>query len=262
MSKTDLYSILGIAKDANQEQIKRAYRELAQKYHPDKNNGDKECEEKFKEINEAYSILSDPNKRSQYDSPGMSAGGDPFYSVDMDNIFNQFFSYSTTHNNSPMRGSDIVSQLKLTLSEAIFGCKKDLEINRKVKCIPCNGLGASEFQKCVACEGAGHIRRNNGPHNVVVHTCRACSGSGRMAKGMCGNCGSSGHVNKGGTVSVVVPPNVKNSDSLKLNGLGNEGRNGGPTGNFILSIYVKYPEPDKITEEQRKLLLDLDDISI
>lgn len=257
MSKRDYYEVLGVDRGASPSEIKSAYRKLAMKYHPDRNPGDKEAEAKFKEINEAYEVLSDENKRRQYDQFGHAgmggaggfngAGGfggfDDIFS-DIFDIFGGGFS-SSTRSNRPIKGKNLRVNLNLSFEEAVFGVKKDIKIKRKEECSKCNGTGAvnpSDIHTCGRCNGTGQVRVNQKtPFGVMqsIRTCDQCGGEGKIIANPCSNCAGSGYERRTRKISLNIPAGVDNSSILPLREEGEPGVNGGPRGDLLVYISVE-----------------------
>ncbi|MBQ8837261.1 MAG: molecular chaperone DnaJ [Clostridia bacterium] len=257
--KRDYYEVLGVDKSASASEIKKAYYKLAKQYHPDVNPGDAEAEKKFKEINEAYAILSDEDKKAKYDQYGHAAfenggagagyGGFEGFG-DFGDIFSSFFGggfggSSSSRRNAPQRGDDIYARVTLTFEEAVRGCKKDVTFGRVQKCADCSGSGAKKgttADTCKKCGGSGQIRvqqRTMLGMMQTMQTCDECRGSGKIIKEPCTNCRGKGYVKISKTISVTIPAGVDNGNNISLRGMGNEGRNGGPAGDLIISVAVK-----------------------
>ena len=261
--KRDYYEVLGISKTASDDEIKKAYRSLAKKYHPDVNPGDKSAEEKFKEVNEAYAILSDGDKRAAYDSYGHAAfdgtgaqngaGGFGGFDggFDFGDIFGSFFGggfgggSGAQRRNAPMRGDDIGVRITLTFEEAVFGVKREISYNRVQKCPDCSGSGAAKgttAETCSACGGSGQRRvtqRIGGMAFQSTATCTACGGSGKIIKTPCSNCRGTGYVKVTKKLEVNIPAGIDDGGRVALRGQGNDGRNGGPAGDLIIIVSVK-----------------------
>lgn len=257
MAKKDLYEVLGLQKGADEKQIKSAFRKLAIKYHPDKNPGDKEAEEKFKEINEAYQILSDPQKKAQYDQFGttdFNAGGaGAGYSAqdfgDFGDIFESFFGggfgSSQRRRTGPRRGADLEYRMDLTFEEAVFGVEKDIHITRTEDCDVCHGSGAKKGtskETCKTCHGQGTVRvqRQTLFGSMIQEvTCQTCNGTGEIIKEPCDECRGKGQVRQRRKISVKVPAGVDTGNVMPLRGQGDKGAKGGPAGDLHVVINVK-----------------------
>ena len=264
--KRDYYEVLGVSKTATDEEIKKAYRKLALKYHPDYNPGDKSAEEKFKEINEAHEVLSDPEKRKRYDQFGF-AGVDPNYAasqgggaggfggfggVDLGDIFGDIFGGgfggfgggARANPNAPRKGQDIRVRITLSFDEAVHGCKKNITITRQQTCTECSGSGAapgSQPETCPDCGGRGYvIQQQRTPFGVMQsqQPCTRCGGKGKIISNPCKDCGGTGQVRRRKTVKVSIPAGIDNGQTISLRGQGNAGRNGGPSGDLLLVISV------------------------
>ena len=260
--KRDYYEVLGLNKSAGEAEIKKAYRTLAKKYHPDMNPGNAEAEAKFKEVNEAYAVLSDSEKKAKYDQFGHAAfdpaaGGSGFGGFggfgdfsDLGDIFGSFFGGgfgggSSARRNAPTRGDDIGARVTITCEEAAFGVKKDVSFQRIQKCDECSGSGAAKGSKaetCTACGGSGQKRvtqRIGGMAFQSTVTCDACRGSGKIIKNPCTNCRGTGFVKVNKKLSVNIPAGIDDGERIALRGQGCDGRNGGPSGDLILTVSVK-----------------------
>ncbi len=261
--KRDYYEVLGISKGADESEIKKAYRSMAKKYHPDMNPGDKEAEAKFKEVNEAYAVLSDADKKAQYDQYGHAAfdgtGAANGYGAgfggfgdfgDIGDIFGSIFGggfggASRQSRNAPMRGEDVMARVTITFEEAAFGVKKEVSFNRVEKCPDCQGTGASKGSKvetCSACRGTGQktvTQRIGGMAFQSTATCDACRGKGKIIKEPCSNCRGTGYVKVSKKLSVNIPAGINDGERIALRSQGCDGRNGGPAGDLIINISVK-----------------------
>ena len=263
-SKRDYYEVLGVPKTADDATIKKAYRTLAKKYHPDANPGDAEAEKKFKEASEAYSILSDPEKRKQYDQFGHAAfdggaGGGAGYGgfggfdgADMGDIFGDIFgdffggrsSRGGSRYNGPMRGANVQTSVRLSFEEAIFGCEKEIEINFKEECASCHGTGAkagTSKETCSKCNGKGKIMYTQQTMFGTmqnVQTCPDCGGTGQIIKEKCPDCGGTGYVASKKKISVSIPAGIDNGQSVRIREKGEPGVNGGPRGDLLVEVVV------------------------
>jgi molecular chaperone DnaJ len=258
MAKKDYYEILGLQKGASDDEIKKGFRKLAIKYHPDKNQGDKEAEEKFKEINEAYQVLSDPQKKAQYDQygtadfnggGGFDGGGFDFSDVGgFGDIFESFFGgggfSSGRRKNGPERGADIEYNLNLTFEEAVFGVEKEVSINRHERCETCSGSGAkpgTSPKTCDKCGGSGQVRvQRNTPLGsfVSVNNCDKCGGKGKLVSDPCPTCRGTGKERKHRKIKINVPAGVDTGNVIPLRGHGEHGANGGPPGDLYVNLRV------------------------
>ena len=267
--KRDYYEVLGLSKSASDDEIKKAYRKLAKKYHPDMNPGDKAAEESFKEVNEAYAVLSDPDKKSKYDQFGHSAfdpsmggsgfGGAGFGGFDFGDIFSSMFGGGfgggggSSRRNGPIRGDDLQYRLTLTFDEAYFGCKKDISYGRVEKCSDCGGSGASKGtspETCPNCGGRGQVNTTQRtPFGVFqsTTTCDTCRGTGKIIKSPCKNCNGKGYVKIQKKLTVTIPAGIDNGETLRVTGQGNDGRNGGSAGDLYVTVNVR---PHQIFERE------------
>lgn len=264
--KRDYYEVLGVSKTATEAEIKKAYRKLAMKYHPDYNPGDKSAEEKFKEINEANEVLSDAEKRQRYDQYGF-AGVDPNYGagqgfggfeggVDLGDIFGDIFGGSfggfgggsRSNPNAPRKGQDIRVRITLSFDEAVHGCKKNITITRQQQCTECGGTGAAAGtspETCPDCGGRGYtINQQRTPFGVMQsqQPCVRCGGKGKIVKNPCKSCHGSGKIATKKTLEVSVPAGIDDDQSFALRGMGDAGSNGGPAGDVIVMVTVR-PDP-------------------
>ncbi|WHQ46928.1 MAG: molecular chaperone DnaJ [Candidatus Midichloria sp.] len=261
MSKKDYYEILGVAKNANQEEIKKAYRKLAMKYHPDRNPGNKEAEKKFKELNDMYEILKDDSKRAAYDrygdaavgngSTGASHGFQSGFSDDFSdfadvfsNIFGSGFGASTRgarKKSNAIRGSDLRYNLSISLEEAYHGKKYTIKYKTGVKCELCGGTGStnkSAYTSCLACGGTGAIRAQQGFFTVET-TCRTCNGTGSVIKDPCKSCHGQGRIEKEKSIAVSIPVGVEDETKIRVSGEGEAGLKGGHSGDLYIFISIK-----------------------
>ena len=268
--KRDYYEVLGVSKGASDDEIKKAYRKLAKKYHPDMNPGDKEAEAKFKEVNEAYSILSDSEKRARYDQfghagvdpnygaggPGGGFGGFDMGDIDLGDIFGSFFGggfggfggSASSRRNGPQKGESLRASLTISFEEAAFGCEKEINLNRTEECEACHGSGAepgTTAETCPDCRGTGVVRvqqRTGGFAFSSTAPCSRCRGTGKIIHTPCKACGGSGSVKKTKRVTVSIPAGIDDGQAISLRGQGNAGKNGGPAGDLIVAVHVK-PHP-------------------
>src|SRR5215203_3884566 len=248
MAKRDYYEVLGVTRTATDAEIKRAYRTLAVKHHPDKNPGDAQAEEKFKECAEAYAVLSDSQKRAQYDRfghGGVGGGGfDPGFS-NIEDIFDLFgfgdmFGSRTRTRSSVQRGSDLRYDLEITLEEAASGKEEKLQIPRLEKCEECDGRGAekgSSPETCITCSGSGQTRYQQGFFSVM-RTCANCQGKGQIIRNPCKECRGDGRIEKEKTLDVKIPAGVETGSRLRVSGEGEAGVGGGPAGDLFVVIHV------------------------
>lgn len=261
--KRDFYEVLGIGKDASEADIKKAFRTQAKKYHPDMNPGDKEAEAKFKEVNEAYEVLSNPEKKSRYDQFG-HAGVDPNYGAGQGgaggfggfgaegfgDIFDSFFGgfSSSASSNAPRQGSDIEITANLTFEEAAFGVTKEISFKRVESCPDCGGSGAkkgTQPEVCQQCRGTGQIKRMQRTilgNMMTSSPCPHCGGKGKIIKTPCSTCNGKGIVQKNKKIKLDIPEGIDNGQYLQKRGFGNIGANGGPYGDLIIGIRIA-PHP-------------------
>jgi molecular chaperone DnaJ len=251
MQEKDFYKILGVDSDATEDEIKRAYRKLAHEHHPDKRGGDKEAEEKFKAINEAYETLKNPEKRARYDRFGYAGiGAGVFREAGFGTDFHDFFTdvftdfFGTRRRPRSERGADLRYDLIIDFEEAAFGTEKKINVPRTVKCSRCHGSGAkpgTQPAACPTCNGAGQLRYQQGFFSIS-RTCSACEGIGTVIKNPCGNCNGTGKTKKTSTITVNIPQGVDTGSRLRLSGEGEHGERGGPPGDLYIVITVK-PHP-------------------
>ena len=245
--KRDYYEVLGVSKGASDEEIKKAYRKVAKKYHPDLNPGDKEAEAKFKEANEAYEVLSDSTKKARYDQFGF-AGVDPNYGAGAGGGFTGGFGGTRQSRTGPQRGESLRVGLTITFEEAAFGCEKSVTIERVDQCPTCHGSGCAEGsspETCSHCGGSGVIQQRRQTPMGVFSTqspCPACGGKGKIVKDPCKTCRGAGQQQKRTTVQVKIPAGIDNGQTISLRGQGNAGRNGGPAGDLQIVVTVR-PHP-------------------
>lgn len=265
--KRDYYEVLGVQKGCSDDELKKAYRKLAKEHHPDLNPGDKEAERRFKEANEAYEILSDPQKRQRYDQFGF-AGVDPSYGggagaggyggfggfgdidLDLGDIFGSFFGGSsrTRNPNGPIRGGSVNAQLSLTFIEAALGCKKEISIQRLERCETCSGSGAAKGttpETCPECHGSGQVRvQSRTPFGVIQTSkaCPKCGGKGKTIKDPCKDCRGMGRVRHTRKITVNVPAGIDHGQTFVLSGQGDHGLNGGPAGDLNVVVTIQADE--------------------
>ena len=262
-NKRDYYEVLGVEKGASADEIKKAYRKSAMKYHPDRNPGDKEAEEKFKELGEAYEVLSNDDKRARYDQFGF-AGVDPNYGAgqgnpygggfggfgdfgDLGDIFGSFFGGGGSRRanaNAPRRGENVGVRLDLTFEEAAFGCEKDVNVTRIENCAVCNGTGSSDgvVETCATCRGAGQVKTVQnfmGMQMQSTSVCPTCNGQGKVIKNPCATCRGKGKVRRTQKIRVKVPAGVDKGQSVRVRNEGCVGINGGPNGDVLAEVYIK-----------------------
>ena len=275
MANKDYYASLGLQKGASDEEIKKAFRKLAIKYHPDKNQGNKEAEDKVKEINEAYQVLSDPEKKARYDQFGTadfdgsgfgSGGFGGFDFSDMGgfgDIFDSFFGGgggSSRRRNGPQRGADLEYTVNLTFEEAIFGVEKEISINRSETCDSCKGSGAktgTSAKTCPTCNGQGQVRvQRQTPlvSFVSTSTCSTCGGSGKVIDDPCTTCHGKGNVRKNRKITVNIPAGVDTGNVMPLRGQGDHGTNDGPPGDLYVRINVASSK--KFTRKGNDIYID------
>ena len=253
MSKRDYYEVLGVSKGAEKAELKKAYRRLAMKYHPDRNPDDKDAEAKFKEAKEAFEILNDPQKRQAYDQfghagvdPSMGAGQGGFHGADMGDIFSDMFGDifgggRRGGGRRQARGSDLQYNMEISLEEAVAGVSKTIKVPTYVDCETCDGSGSkpgSSSSTCGTCHGHGAVNMRQGPF-TVQQTCPECRGTGQVIKDPCGDCSGQGRVHKTKTLSVKIPAGVDNGDRIRLSGEGEAGGPGAITGDLYVQIHVK-----------------------
>ena len=265
--KRDYYEVLGVSKGASEDEIKKAYKKLARKYHPDMNPGDKEAEEKFKEVNEANEVLSDPEKKARYDQFGF-AGVDPSYGGgaggygaggygaggfdfgDLGDIFGSFFGggfggAQRRNPNAPQRGESIRASVTISFTEAAFGCEKEITVDRSEQCPTCKGNGCAAGttpEVCPTCRGTGTVQvRRQTPMGVFASSapCTKCGGTGRIIHQPCPDCRGQGAVRKRRSIKVTIPAGIDDGQTISLRGQGHAGKNGGPNGDLLINIMVQ-----------------------
>ena len=261
--KRDYYEVLGVSRGASEDEIKKAYKKMARKYHPDLNPGDKTAEEKFKEVNEAYEVLSDADKKARYDQYG-HAGVDPNFGAggfgggfdgsfdfgDLGDIFGCFFGGGfgggrRTNPNAPQRGESIRMSIAISFEEAAFGCEKAVTVERYETCDTCHGNGCAPGtspEVCPDCHGTGTVQvRRQTPMGVFATSspCPKCGGKGRIIHQPCKDCRGSGMVRKKKTIQASIPAGIDNGQTISIRGQGNAGKNGGPAGDLLITITVR-----------------------
>lgn len=256
--KRDYYEVLGVDKNADDATLKKAFRQLAKKYHPDMNPGDKEAEQKFKEVQEAYAVLSDADKRRQYDQfghaafdgTGGGAGGFDFSGMDMGDIFGDIFGdffgggSRRRTNDGPMKGSNLRTSVRITFEEAIFGCEKEIEMVLKDECHSCHGTGAKPGttpETCPKCGGKGKVvftQQSFFGTVQNVQTCPDCGGSGKIIKDKCPDCRGTGYIASKKKIQVSIPAGIDNGQSVRIREKGEPGINGGPRGDLLVEVVV------------------------
>lgn len=265
MSKRDYYEILGVAKNASDAEIKKSYRKLAMQYHPDRNPDNKEAVAKFKEATEAYEVLKDPQKRSQYDNyghsgPSMGGGqGGGFEGFDFSDIFSNFGDIfgggdsSAKKRSASQRGSDVRYNLEITLKEAFEGVTKNINFKVGAKCVTCEGSGSAnkdKFSNCQNCQGSGKVRMQQG-FFIVERTCGSCQGTGQVIKNPCKTCSGEGRVDKEKKLSVKIPAGVDEGNRIRISGEGEAGQRGGSVGDLYVFVTVK--KHDIFTREENDI---------
>lgn len=268
MSKRDYYEVLGAEKNASEADLKKSFRRLAMKYHPDRNPGDTEAEQKFKEAKEAYEVLGDANKRAAYDQFGHAGvdrsaggggpGGQGFGDI-FEDIFGDIFGGGRRGGggNRAYRGSDLQYNLQLSLEDAVFGTEVDIRVPSMQSCDTCNGSGAkkgSQPQTCPTCHGQGQVRLQQGFFSVQ-QTCPQCHGQGKIISDPCNDCHGQGRVEEQKTLSVRIPMGVDTGDRIRLSGEGEAGLNGGPSGDLYVQVHVK--EHELFTRDGDNLYCDV-----
>lgn len=255
--KRDYYEVLGVSKTATDADIKKAFRVLAKKYHPDMHPGDKECEEKFKEAQEAYAVLSDAEKRKQYDQFGHAAfdggaggaGGFDFSGMDMGDIFGDIFGDffgggRRRTNDGPMKGQNLRTSVRITFEEAIFGCEKEIEMVLKDECKTCHGTGAkpgTSPETCSKCGGKGKVvftQQSFFGTVQNVQSCPECNGSGKVVREKCPDCRGTGYIANRKKIQVSIPAGIDNGQSVRIREKGEPGTNGGPRGDLLVEVIV------------------------
>ena len=263
-NKRDYYEVLGVEKNASDSEIKKAYRKLAMKYHPDLNPGDKTAEEKFKEVNEAYEVLSDADKKARYDQYGFAGvdpnfnpnagnpfggfGGGGFGFGDLGDIFGDFFgggASSSARRSGPSKGQNVVAEIEISFEDAAFGCEREITFGRIEPCATCHGTGCkdgSQPETCSYCHGTGTVRTQQNFMGMTMQSnqpCPKCGGQGKIIKDACPTCRGKGKVRRNKTIRVKVPAGIDNGQSFRVRDEGNAGSNGGPNGDLLVTVRVR-----------------------
>ena len=262
-NKRDYYEVLGVEKNASDAEIKKAYRKLAMKYHPDQNPGDKSAEEKFKEVNEAYEVLSDAEKKARYDQYGFAGvdpnfnpnAGNPFGGFgggfgfgDLGDIFGDFFgggASSSARRNGPSKGQNVVAEIEISFEDAAFGCEREITFGRIEPCATCHGTGCKDGaqpETCAYCHGTGTVRTQQNFMGMTMQSnqpCPKCGGQGKIIKDACSTCRGKGKVRRNKTIRVKVPAGIDNGQSFRVRDEGNAGSNGGPNGDLLVTVRVR-----------------------
>lgn len=284
--KRDYYEVLGVSKNATEDEIKKAYRKLAKQYHPDLHPGDKECEEKFKELNEAAEVLGDPEKRKKYDQFGHAAfdpnagfggaGGSGFGGFgdfggfggfgdifgDLGDIFGFGGGSSSARRNGPQRGESVRVGVTLTFEEAAFGCKKEITVGRVEECPDCHGSGCAAgttAETCPDCHGTGTVRTTKRtPFGMVQSTgaCPKCGGTGKIIHQPCPTCRGKGAIRRNKKITVNIPAGIDDGQTVSLKGQGNSGANGGPAGDLLVTVAVR--DSDKFERDGSNVLSEVE----
>ena len=263
-NKRDYYEVLGVEKNASDAEIKKAYRKLAMKYHPDQNPGDKTAEEKFKEVNEAYEVLSDAEKKARYDQYGFAGvdpnfnpnagnpfggfGGGGFGFGDLGDIFGDFFgggASSSARRNGPSKGQNVVSEIEISFEDAAFGCEREITFGRIEPCATCHGTGCKDGaqpETCSYCHGTGTVRTQQNFMGMTMQStaaCPDCRGTGRIIRTPCSRCRGKGKVRRSHKLMVKFPAGIDDGQTLRVRGEGNTGLNGGPSGDLMVTVSVR-----------------------
>lgn len=257
----DYYKALGLSKGASADEIKKAYRKLALELHPDRNPDNKEAEERFKEVNEAYSVLSDPQRKESYDRFGVRERPEP--PTNIDELFRNFGfggfgfgGFQSGNRRQPRQGNNFTYDLVLTLSEAILGCQKKVEFEFQETCHTCDGRGYSKYDSCSSCGGSGSKHHQKGPNEFFVTVCRDCAGQGEFPLEQCGQCSGRFTVPSTRSLMINIPEGVHHGNVTRIPGKGQRGSLGGPPGDLTVRVLIEYPK--NLTEEQKEFLRSLD----
>lgn len=273
--KRDYYEVLGVSKGATDAEIKKAYRKEAKKYHPDLHPGDKEAEAKFKEVNEAYEVLSDSTKKARYDQyghagvdPNFGAGGGSYggggFDFDFGDIFSDFFGggfSGSRRRNGPKKGRDIQQRINITFEEAAFGCEKEINITKQENCSSCGGSGAkagTTADTCPNCHGSGQVTQQQRSMFGIVQnvvTCPNCGGTGKIIKNPCNDCRGTGKVRVNKKIKITIPAGIDDGQALQLSGKGEPGEKGGPNGDLIIVVSIK--KHDVYTRDGADVYVDI-----
>jgi len=252
----DYYQTLGVNREASADDIKKAFRKLSMEYHPDRNPDNPEAEDKFKEMNEAYSVLSDSGKKSQYDNPNPFIGGrNPFDFRGFGGVRRR-----SPNPNRPRRGRDLKFVVDIPISTFIFGGEENFRPSFRDACPKCNGKGAKSTKICPNCNGAGMIieeKNMNGMHMMSQTSCNACRGTGEIITEKCDECNGKGEININKYFNIQIKSNSRDGDVVSYKGLGGIGLNGGPEGNLHVKLRMVMPKSNKFNEEQKGMLVDL-----
>ena len=254
----DYYQILGVDRDVDAETLKKTYRTLAQEHHPDHNDGAEDAEEKFKEISEAYSVLSDPDKRQVYDMTGSVSGSGGFRTTG--DPCSMFFGgrspFGVPRPNPPMRGQSIQISLEITLADALLGAETHLEYQLHSACSSCEGRGGTDMEMCDACNGRGFIQQQQGSM-FIQHGCDQCDAQGQKIKTPCSPCAGRGIIPETKGIKLSVPAGVKQGNTMRLAGQGGVGFNGGPRGDVMVVVNINYPDMSKFDDKEKEQLKEL-----
>ena len=272
--KRDYYEVLGVSKGVSDDELKKAYRKVAKKYHPDLHPDDKQAEEKFKEVNEAYAVLSDSEKRSRYDQfghagvdPNFGGGGGGFDGFDFGDIFGDIFGGGFggfgggSRRNGPVRGADVRQVIDITFEEAAFGVSKKLSVTKQETCSTCSGSGTkpgTSATTCPKCNGTGQVRtqvRTPLGYMTNVGTCSECGGKGKIIKEPCRDCRGTGRVRKNSVIEIDIPAGIDNGQTIQIGGKGEPGTRGGAPGDLLVTVRVK-PHP-LFTREGNSIFIDM-----
>ena len=268
METKDLYKVLGVNKDSSQEDIKKAYRKLSLEYHPDRNPGDKEAEEKFKEISVAYGTLSDPKKRAQYDDPMSGFNPYGFNGLNPFDMFGRMHRHGSRrpNPNAPKKGGSVEIQIEVPLNKFILGGEIKLDINFVDVCVECNGTGAKTSEFCSKCNGVGtvmEVKQGQGVYMQTTTTCPDCRGRGSRIIEACEECEGRGRVEiRNKEIKMKIKEGMRDRGQVRLRGAGGKGLNGGPNGDIIAHLNMVMPKKKDLTKEQIKVLEEIDKLTI